>query len=111
MSVSACGSGGVGGDPVAEAATFTANSGTVHVALTATVTPPGSPLVKLSGVGEENLKAHAGKADMTAPSVGHVRVIALGRELYLNTPDVAKSIGKTWAKFDLYKAAKAQGST
>jgi hypothetical protein len=109
VSVAACGSSGVGGDPVAEAATFTASSGTVHIALRAVVTPPGSPPVTLSGVGEEDLEAHAGKVDMTAPSVGQIRVIGLGRELYLNTPEVPKAIGKTWAKFDLYKAARAQG--
>jgi|SRR3954447_12017286 hypothetical protein len=103
-----CGGGsGVTGDPVADAATFTSNSGTVKTTFSATMHVDGRS-IPLTGTGEESLKD--GSALLVASAQGtQIRVIYLGHTIYLNTPQVAKEIGKPWAKVDLQKALAGQG--
>jgi hypothetical protein len=103
-----CGSGsGVTGDPVADAATLTSNSGTMKTTFSATVKDGGRSLT-FSGTGEQNLKA--GSALLNAQVRGtQLHVIDVGQTIYLSMPEIAKETGKRWAKIDLRKALKGQG--
>jgi hypothetical protein len=103
-----CGSSGVSGDPVAQAATFTANSGTLHTRVSMKI-QNGTRSMTLRGLGQESLKARSASIEMSVPGKGSIRSIALGHTIYLNIPQLAKQVGKPWAKIDINKAAKGHG--
>jgi outer membrane lipoprotein-sorting protein len=108
VAAAGCGGGsGVTGDPVADAATFTSNSGTMKTTFAATVTV-GGRAVQMTGTGEQSLKD--GSALLNAKAQGtQVRMIAVGHTIYLNTPEISKQAGKPWAKIDLQKALAGKG--
>jgi hypothetical protein len=103
-----CGSGGVSGDPVAEAATFTANSGTLHTRVSVKY-QRGNGSMTLRGLGEESLKDRSASIAMSVPGQGSIRAIALGHTIYFSTPQIAKQVGKPWGKVDIDKVAKGRG--
>jgi hypothetical protein len=101
-------------DPVAQAATNTANAGSVQVAMSGRISAAGQE-IPLNGEGVFDLKAKRGRLTMTTsvPGQGDVRVeeIIDGLVLYMRTDALAQALpsGKKWLKIDLVEAGRQSG--
>jgi hypothetical protein len=101
-------------DPVAQAATNTANAGSVQVAMSGKISAAGQE-VPLKGEGVFDLKRKRGQITMTTnvPGQGDVRVeeIIDGLVIYMRTDALAQALpsGKKWAKIDLVEAGRQSG--
>jgi hypothetical protein len=101
-------------DPVAQAATNTANAGSVQVAMSGKISAAGQE-VPLKGEGVFDLKRKLGQITMTTnvPGQGDVRVeeIIDGLVIYMRTDALAQALpsGKKWLKIDLVEAGRQSG--
>ena len=101
-------------DPVAQAATNTANAGSVQVAMSGKISAAGQE-VPLKGEGVFDLKRKLGQITMTTnvPGQGDVRVeeIIDGLVIYMRTDALAQALpsGKKWLKIDLVAAGRKTG--
>jgi hypothetical protein len=101
-------------DPVAQAATNTANAGSVQLAMSGRVSAAGQE-IPLKGEGVFDLKAKRGRLTMTTnvPGQGDVRVeeIIEGLVLYMRSEALAQALpdGKKWLKIDLQAAGRQSG--
>ena len=101
-------------DPVAQAATNTANAGSVEVAMSGKLSAAGQN-VPLAGEGTFDLKAKRGHFTMTTsvPGTGDVKVEEIMDELviYLRSDALAAALpaGKKWLKLDLKAAGSKSG--
>jgi hypothetical protein len=101
-------------DPVAQAATNTANAGSVQVAMSGKISAAGQE-VPLKGGGVFDLKRKLGQITMTTnvPGQGDVRVeeIIDGLVIYMRTDALAQALpsGKKWLKIDLVEAGRQSG--
>jgi LppX_LprAFG lipoprotein len=101
-------------DPVAQAATTTANAGTAQVSLTGKVTVDGQD-VTLSGTGAVDLAADRGHMQVKTSGAGESEVemdeVLDGRVYYLRSDAFASDLpdGKHWVKLDLDELARDQG--
>jgi hypothetical protein len=101
-------------DPVAQAATNTANAGSVQVAMSGKISAGGQE-IPLKGEGVFDLKRKLGQLTMTTsvPGQGDVRVeeIINGLVLYMRTDAIAQALpsGKKWLKIDLEAAGRQSG--
>ena len=101
-------------DPVAQAATNTANAGSVQVAMSGKISAAGQE-IPLKGEGVFDLKRKLGQITMTTnvPGQGDVRVeeIIDGLVIYMRTDALAQALpsGKKWLKIDLVEAGRQSG--
>jgi hypothetical protein len=101
-------------DPVAQAATTTANAGTAHLSMTGKMTANGED-VAFSATGEFDLKADRGRMQVktTIPGQGEVDMeeVLDGRVMYIRTDAFASELpdGKHWVKIDLDELGRDQG--
>jgi hypothetical protein len=101
-------------DPVAQAATNTANAGSVQVAMSGKVSAAGQE-IPLHGEGVFDLKAKRGQLTMTTsvPGKGAVRIeeILDGLVIYMRSDALAGALpnGKQWLKIDLQAAGRKSG--
>jgi hypothetical protein len=101
-------------DPVAQAATNTANAGSVQVGMSGKISAAGQE-VPLKGEGVFDLKRKLGQITMTTnvPGQGDVRVeeIIDGLVIYMRTDALAQALpsGKKWLKIDLVEAGRQSG--
>ena len=101
-------------DPVVQAATNTANAGSVEVAMSGKLSAAGQA-VPLAGEGTFDLKAKRGHFTMTTsvPGKGEVQVEEIMDDLviYLRSDALAGALpdGKKWLKLDLKEAGKKSG--
>jgi hypothetical protein len=108
----ACG-GGSAADPVAKAATASANAKAEHVHLDASIDANGSK-VTMQGDGDFANDPVLGSMNLTTNVGGHdvtMSEVASGTKIYLSSPLFKGQIpgGKTWMAVDYGKAAKAAG--
>jgi hypothetical protein len=101
-------------DPVAEAATKTADAGTVQLAMTGKITAAGQE-IPIDGKGAFDLKGKKGHLEVTTsvPGQGQVSIDELmdGLVLYMRSDALTSSLpgGKHWIKLDLQALGKKQG--
>ena len=101
-------------DPVAQAASNTANAGSVEVAMSGKVAAAGQE-IPLNGEGVFDLKGKRGRLTMTTnvPDKGDVRIeeILDGLVIYMRSDAFAGALpsGKTWLKLDLQAAGRQSG--
>jgi hypothetical protein len=101
-------------DPVAQAATRTADAGSVEVALTGKVGAGGQE-IPLTGAGAFDFKAKRGRFDLTTtvPGQGELRINELvdGTTIYVRSDVFARFLpaGKHWLKLDLQELGKKAG--
>jgi LppX_LprAFG lipoprotein len=101
-------------DPVAQAATRTADAGTVQLAITGKVSAAGQE-VPLSGKGAFDLKGKRGRMTVTTnvPGQGDVEIEERidGLVLYLRSEALSANLpgGKHWVKVDLKALSRKQG--
>jgi hypothetical protein len=108
----ACG-GSSAGDPVAKAATASANAKAEHVHLDASIDANGSK-VTMQGDGDFANDPVLGSMNLTTSVGGHdvtMSEVASGTKIYLASPLFKGQIpgGKTWLAVDYGKVAKAAG--
>ena len=101
-------------DPVAQAATKTADAGTVQMSISGKVSAAGQD-VPISGKGAFDLKGKRGRMTVTTnvPGQGDVEIeeIIDGLVLYLRTDALTANLpgGKHWIKADLKALSRKQG--
>jgi hypothetical protein len=101
-------------DPVAQAATTTANAGTAQVSLTGKVTVDGKD-VAFSATGAIDFAADRGHMQVKTSNAGQGEVemeeVLDGRVFYLRSDAFASQLpnGKHWVKLDLDKFGRDQG--
>jgi hypothetical protein len=101
-------------DPVAQAATNTANAGSVQVAMSGKISAAGQE-IPLQGEGVFDLKRKLGQITMTTnvPGQGDVRVeeVIDGLVIYMRADALAQALpsGKKWLKIDLVEAGRQSG--
>jgi hypothetical protein len=101
-------------DPVAQAASNTANAGSVQVAMSGRLSAAGQE-VPLKGEGVFDLKARRGRVTMTTtvPGKGDVRIeeIVDGAVIYMRSDALTGALprAKKWLKVDLQAAGRQSG--
>jgi hypothetical protein len=101
-------------DPVAQAATKTAEAGTVQMTMTGKITAAGQD-VPLNAAGAFDLKHRRGHLDVTTtiPGRGDVKIEERldGLTIYMRSDALSANLpgGKHWIKLDLDKFGKRQG--
>jgi hypothetical protein len=107
VAVSACGGSTL--DPVANAATKSADQGTEHVTIQGTVAAKGQSF-ELTGEGDADNDKRVMSMHVSASGLAMDEVMN-GWVIYMRSPLFASGLpaGKTWLKLDLEKAGKAVG--
>jgi hypothetical protein len=101
-------------DPVAQAATKTADAGTVQLAMTGKVSAAGQE-IPIDASGAFDLKGKRGHLELTTnvPGKGDVKIEELldGLVIYMRSDALTSSLpgGKHWIKIDLQALGKQQG--
>jgi hypothetical protein len=101
-------------DPVAQAATNTANAGTVQLSMTGSVSASGIE-IPLRSTGAFDLKNKRGHMEVTTsvPGKGDIKIEELldGLVVYMRSDALTSNLpdGKHWIKLDLQKLGKSEG--